>query len=191
MLWFWWVNKKLPLSSQCQIKQEALISCFCCAAVCLDYCLYRPCCPCPYAMSFNRYMHPRNPFHAKPPDFAQLAMTYAELRPHFDYKRRTIDFDKPEALRSLCCVLLKHVYGEVSPPSLLEELRVVTIMKINPNFGQRSRAKAAARRPHTSCAATHQLYSLDRGLDRSAAKSARHRRWFVGTNELNESLFEK
>lgn len=33
-------------------------------------------------MSLNRYMHPRNPYKDKPPDFNDLATRFADFRAH-------------------------------------------------------------------------------------------------------------
>lgn len=66
-------------------------------------------------MSLNKYMHPRNPFYATPPDFAQLARTYPEFSKYCqsndDRGVVSVDFKNAESLRALCCVLLKSLFG--------------------------------------------------------------------------------
>lgn len=66
-------------------------------------------------MSLNKYMHPRNPFYAKPPDFAQLAQAYPEFGKYCQTDEKSnktcIDFKNAESLRALCCVLLKSLFG--------------------------------------------------------------------------------
>ena len=66
-------------------------------------------------MTFNSKMHPRNPFKNNPPDFAQLSLKYPEFSAHckFEYKKCTIDFKSPDALKSLCCILLKELFGNL------------------------------------------------------------------------------
>lgn len=64
-------------------------------------------------------MHPRNPFFNNPPDFAKLALLYPEFLKYCQYKQVkssndqtcTIDFKDPEALKAVCCVLLKDSFG--------------------------------------------------------------------------------
>lgn len=63
-------------------------------------------------MALNKFMHPRNPFYNKPPDFAKLAQTYPEFSQYLSSEHKTsIDFKSPESLRALCCVLLKDLFG--------------------------------------------------------------------------------
>lgn len=61
-------------------------------------------------MSFNKFMHPRNPFKSKP-DYKVLAEKYPEfgeyLVPYASNKKFKIDFNDPNALRCLSTVLLK------------------------------------------------------------------------------------
>jgi hypothetical protein len=63
-------------------------------------------------------MHPRNPFYNKPPNFQQLAQLYPDFSKFLklnDKKKFVIDFKDAESLKALCCVLLKHLYGNCSP----------------------------------------------------------------------------
>ena len=64
-------------------------------------------------MSFNKFMHPRNPFKNKP-DYRVLAEKYPEfgeyLVPYSSNKKFRIDFNDPNALRCLSTVLLKDKF---------------------------------------------------------------------------------
>lgn len=71
-------------------------------------------------MALNKFMHPRNPFKDKKPDFKKLAINYKEFRQHAvtDLKGRVhIDFKKPECLRALSWALLKeHFQLDIDMP---------------------------------------------------------------------------
>ena len=64
-------------------------------------------------------MHPRNPFFNNPPDFQILAEKYPEFSKFVKHEatkttnelKYSIDFKDPEALKVLCCVLLKDLFG--------------------------------------------------------------------------------
>ena len=75
-------------------------------------------------MSLNSRMHPRNPFKNNPPDFAQLAKLYPEFAYHCQLKddKYTIDFTNAEALRSLCCTLMKNLFSNESHLTILIRL---------------------------------------------------------------------
>ena len=77
-------------------------------------------------MSLNKFMHPRNPFYNNPPDFKQLAKLFPEFSKIF--KNNFIDFKDPEALRVLCCTLMKHIFGTLIKNNY--EIK----KKINSNF---------------------------------------------------------
>ena len=68
-------------------------------------------------MSFNKYMHPRNPFFNKPPDFEKLKNLYPEFSKFFFKDKTKIDlsynFKDPEALRCLYCILMKEYFGKL------------------------------------------------------------------------------
>ncbi|VDO27092.1 unnamed protein product [Haemonchus placei] len=61
-------------------------------------------------MSLNRYMHPRNPYKDKPPDFNDLATRFADFRAHCTLGsngRVFVNFQEDGAVRSLAKALLK------------------------------------------------------------------------------------
>lgn len=66
-------------------------------------------------MSLNKFMHPRNPFFNKPPDFFQLSQKYPEFSrfclPTKIEKIATVDFKNPESLRAVCWVLLRDLFN--------------------------------------------------------------------------------
>ena len=65
-------------------------------------------------MALNKYMHPRNPYKDKKPDFKALALKYEEFRKHTiqDSKEHVhLDFKKPECMRALSWALLKEDFG--------------------------------------------------------------------------------
>ena len=62
-------------------------------------------------MALNKYMHPRNPYKTKKPDFKQLAIKYPEFREKVTQNlsgKVILDFKDPEALRVLTIALLKN-----------------------------------------------------------------------------------
>ena len=62
-------------------------------------------------MALNRFMHPRNPYKEKKPDFKSLALKYEEFRKHAiqDLKGEVhLDFKKPECLQVLSWAILKE-----------------------------------------------------------------------------------
>lgn len=61
-------------------------------------------------MSLNKYMHPRNPFYNNSPDFKKLASIYSDFAKYVKSTNK-IDFKDPESIKSLCCTLLKHLFG--------------------------------------------------------------------------------
>ncbi|VDP35026.1 unnamed protein product [Heligmosomoides polygyrus] len=61
-------------------------------------------------MSLNRYMHPRNPYKERPPDFNDLAKRFADFRAHCtlgNNGRVFVNFQDDGAVRSLAKALLK------------------------------------------------------------------------------------
>ena len=65
-------------------------------------------------MALNKFMHPRNPYKDKKPDFKALALKYEEFRKHTtqDSKEHVhLDFKKPECMRALSWALLKEDFG--------------------------------------------------------------------------------
>ena len=71
-------------------------------------------------MAFNDLMHPRNPFYKNPPDFNQLAALYPDFSSHCTCiteksgtKTYRINFHDPNAVKSLTCTLLKHLFGKI------------------------------------------------------------------------------
>ncbi|XP_074641326.1 U6 small nuclear RNA (adenine-(43)-N(6))-methyltransferase-like [Tubulanus polymorphus] len=62
----------------------------------------------------NKFMHPRNPYRKKKPDFKALAIKYKEFRDHATTNENgkvQIDFKDPESLRALSWALLKEDFG--------------------------------------------------------------------------------
>lgn len=64
--------------------------------------------------SLNDYMHPRNPFKVKP-NYQMLGEKYPSFKPFLvpypSNKKFKINFDDPNALRSLSTVLLKDTFN--------------------------------------------------------------------------------
>ena len=61
-------------------------------------------------MSLNQYMHPRNPYSKRKPDFKTLAEKYEQFKIHTTQGKNNsyhLDFKSPECLRSLSWALLK------------------------------------------------------------------------------------
>ncbi len=53
-------------------------------------------------MAFNQFMHPRNRYKDKKPDFAELAERYPEFAQHISVNlagNASLDFRDPESLR--------------------------------------------------------------------------------------------
>ncbi|CAJ0590610.1 unnamed protein product [Cylicocyclus nassatus] len=71
-------------------------------------------------MSLNRYMHPRNPYKDKPPDFTDLATRFADFRAHCTLGNNGkvfVNFQEDGAVRSLAKALLKRDFDlEVDLP---------------------------------------------------------------------------
>lgn len=62
-------------------------------------------------MALNRFMHPRNPYKEKKPNFKALALKYEEFRKHAiqDMKGHIhLDFKRPECLQALSWAILKE-----------------------------------------------------------------------------------
>ncbi|CAF1903741.1 unnamed protein product [Rotaria magnacalcarata] len=65
-------------------------------------------------MSFNEYMHIRNRYRTKPPDFKQLAEKHTELKPFLIEKTNggvTLDFRDAKAVRTLTIVTAKEDFN--------------------------------------------------------------------------------
>ena len=65
-------------------------------------------------MALNKFMHPKNIYKDRKPDFKALAIKYPEFRQHAvqDLKGNVhLDFKKPECLRALSWALLKDDFG--------------------------------------------------------------------------------
>ncbi|CAI9741035.1 RNA N6-adenosine-methyltransferase mettl16-like [Octopus vulgaris] len=72
-------------------------------------------------MSLNKFMHPRNLYKKRKPNFKELALKYPEFRSHLEQNlsgKLVLDFKNPAALRLLSTILLKEDFGlEVNIPS--------------------------------------------------------------------------
>ena len=67
-------------------------------------------------MALNKYMHPRNPYKTKKPNFMELAIKYPEFRAKVTQNlsgKVILDFKDPEALRALTVALLQDDFGLV------------------------------------------------------------------------------
>ncbi|KAK2142055.1 hypothetical protein LSH36_1002g03117 [Paralvinella palmiformis] len=65
-------------------------------------------------MALNKYMHPRNVYKDRKPNFKKLAEKYEEFHKHVlhdDHGTVQIDFKKPECLRALSWALLKDDFN--------------------------------------------------------------------------------
>ena len=65
-------------------------------------------------MSLNKFMHTRNPFFNKTPDYAELAKLYPEFGrvcKQISVNKYTVDYNDPVALKSLYCILMRHFLG--------------------------------------------------------------------------------
>ena len=65
-------------------------------------------------MSLNKYMHPRNPYRQKKPDFKALALKYDFFRQFVSTSltgKCVLDFKQPEALKALLKALLREDFG--------------------------------------------------------------------------------
>lgn len=65
-------------------------------------------------MALNKFMHPRNIYKEKKPNFRELAVKYPEFRRHASQEtsgKVTINFKEPDALRALSTALLKEDFG--------------------------------------------------------------------------------
>lgn len=61
-------------------------------------------------MALNKYMHPRNPYKTKKPNFKELAIKYPEFREKVTQNlsgKVILDFKDPDALRALTVALLR------------------------------------------------------------------------------------
>lgn len=64
-------------------------------------------------MALNKFMHPRNPFFLKKPNFKALAAKYEQFKEHCDVDDKGnvhLDLKKPESLRALSWVLVKEEF---------------------------------------------------------------------------------
>lgn len=79
-------------------------------------------------MSLNKFMHPRNRYKNKKPDFEALAEKYPEFKRHVvdNHKGKPVlDFKNPDAVRVLTTCLLQEDYGlkiEIPPDRLVPTL---------------------------------------------------------------------
>ncbi len=68
-------------------------------------------------MSLNRFMHPRSPYFNNTPDFLKLSEKWANLKKYLNYdekkKKYSIDFYNPNALKEICCALLKENFSNI------------------------------------------------------------------------------
>lgn len=65
-------------------------------------------------MALNKYMHPRNPYKARKPDFRQLAAKYDYFKEKVQENaggKVILDFKDPAALRALTRALLENDFG--------------------------------------------------------------------------------
>ena len=64
-------------------------------------------------MALNKFMHPRNPFYEKTPDFEHLSKLYPEFSKYCIKKsnKQTLDYKDPNALKALYSVLMKEYFG--------------------------------------------------------------------------------
>ena len=65
-------------------------------------------------MALNKYMHPRNPYKTRKPDFKELAIKYPEFREKVTQNlsgKVILDFKDPEALRALTVALLRDDFN--------------------------------------------------------------------------------
>ncbi|GAB1607970.1 RNA N6-adenosine-methyltransferase mettl16-like [Argonauta hians] len=72
-------------------------------------------------MSLNQYMHPRNLYKKRKPNFKELALKYPDFKMHLEHNlagKLVLDFKNPAALRLLSTILLKEDFGlEVDIPA--------------------------------------------------------------------------
>ncbi|XP_014770836.1 RNA N6-adenosine-methyltransferase mettl16 isoform X2 [Octopus bimaculoides] len=72
-------------------------------------------------MSLNKFMHPRNLYKKRKPNFKELALKYPEFRSYLEQNlsgKLVLDFKNPAALRLLSTILLKEDLGlEVDIPT--------------------------------------------------------------------------
>jgi methyltransferase len=62
-------------------------------------------------MALNKFMHPRNPYRNKKPNFQALAAKYEDFQAQCSIDEKghvRLDFKKPESLRALTWALLKE-----------------------------------------------------------------------------------
>uniref|UniRef100_A0A914W420 U6 small nuclear RNA (adenine-(43)-N(6))-methyltransferase n=1 Tax=Plectus sambesii TaxID=2011161 RepID=A0A914W420_9BILA len=65
-------------------------------------------------MAFNKFMHPRNPYKERPPDFKELAKNYSVFKDHCTidhHGKARVNFGDPEAVRALTWTLLKNDFN--------------------------------------------------------------------------------
>lgn len=79
-------------------------------------------------MSLNKFMHPRNRYKYKKPDFKALAQKYPEFKVHVienEKGKPVLNFENPDAVRVLTTCLLQEDYGlnvEIPPDRLVPTL---------------------------------------------------------------------
>ena len=59
-------------------------------------------------------MHPRNPYFNNQPDYSKIADIYPDLKQFLHHHSKSaikIDFKDINALKSLCCGLLKYTFS--------------------------------------------------------------------------------
>ncbi|XP_064618931.1 RNA N6-adenosine-methyltransferase mettl16-like isoform X2 [Lineus longissimus] len=84
-------------------------------------------------MAFNKFMHPKNPYRSRKPDFKDLALKYEEFRKYSTQDtggKVHLDFKAPECLRALSWALLKNDFDiDVDMP--LERLIPTIPLRLN------------------------------------------------------------
>jgi hypothetical protein len=62
-------------------------------------------------------MHPRSPYFNNTPDFLKLSEKNTNLKKYLNYdekkKKYSIDFYNPNALKEICCALLKENFSNI------------------------------------------------------------------------------
>ena len=114
-------------------------------------------------MSLNRFMHPRSPYFNNTPDFLKLSENNSNLKKYLDYdekkKKYSIDFYNPNALKEICCALLKETF---SKNILFIFFKFLKSCYMNFFFLIKRLGNRSTNRPsHSTGASTRQLLSLD------------------------------